>query len=196
MDKIQELKEKHYKIKEIIKARVKSGRDVKEKVKEYLEIVEQLRAEGIEVNDSSKRISEAIKQCAIPTSTTTQHPVKQVFEHRQVNPIHQPTPISTLPPEPEVSIYKITLAWTERPGHEPDNTLKIIENYLTENGARMVDKSSADFDEYKENMRSYEWEGDDKEFNILRKSANYILDVFAQNQYEKFNISIFGNKKR
>ena len=93
------------------------------------------------------------------------------------------------------STYKITLAWTEKPGHKPDNTLKIIENYLTENGAKMIEDTPAEFNGYTEIMRSYKWTGGDKEFTILRKSANYILDVFAQNQYEKFNISIFGNKK-
>ena len=98
--------------------------------------------------------------------------------------------------EVEKAIYKITLAWTEKPGHETGDTIKIIDDYLIENGAKKIEDTLADFDEHTEVMRSYEWIGDDKEFTILRKSANYILDVFAASQYEKFNISIFGNKKR
>ena len=178
MDKIQELKRKHYNVKEVLKERVKNGKDVKDKVDEYLEIVSELRKNGVEVNDSSPRVIEALEMCNANQKPSTFRPV--------VEP----------PKEQEESIYRITLAWTERPGKEPDNTVQIIENYLKENDATFVDESDADFDDYAEHMRSYEWSGDDKEFKILRKSANYILEVFAENQYEKFNISIFGNKKR
>ena len=185
MDKIQELKRKHYNVKEVLKERVKAGKDVKDKVEEYLDICSQLRAEGVEVNDSSPRVLEAIRQCGKNVSYVGPAPKTYIPPV-----IIEPTPI------PEESTYKITLAWTERPGREPSNTLKIIDEYLKENGAKETDKTEADFDEYKEIMRSYEWVGGDGEFTILRRSANYILDVFAQNQYEKFNISIFGNKKR
>lgn len=189
MDKIQELKRKHYNVKEVLKERVKAGKDVKDKVEEYLDICEQLRKAGVEVNDSSPRVLEALEQCGKGVAKIG-IPAKQVVTN--IAPL---APISQVPVV-EDSVYKITLAWTERPGKEPDNTVQIIENYLKENGAKEIDNTSADFDEYKEIMRSYEWVGGDKEFTILRKSANYILDVFAENQYEKFNISIFGNKKR
>lgn len=181
MSDIQELKKKHYNIKEVIKNHIRRGTDVSKKVDEYLKIVQELKDNGIEVNDTSSYIQQALRG-------------HHTQKFQKVDVVNQPTqePISV----PEMSLYRITLAWTERPGREPDNTIQIIENYLKENGARYVEGSHADFDEYKENMRSYEWEGDDKEFTILRRSANYILDVFAENQYEKFNISIFGNKKR
>lgn len=182
MDKIQDLKRKHYNVKEVLKERMKAGKDVKDKVDEYLEIVKELRKCGVEVSDSSPRVLEALEKCGVKgvNCTTT-----------------QPTIVTTPQPEPpQESIYRITLAWTERPGREPDDTIHIIENYLKENGATYVDESDADFDDYIERMRSYEWNGGDKEFAILRRSANYILDIFAANQYEKFNISIFGSKKK
>ena len=186
MDNIQELKRKHYNVKEVIKERVKNGKEVSDKVDEYLDICKQLRKAGVVVNDSSPRLLEALKQCGVCTTQESASPVP-------IKP--EPTPIP-IPVQPETYEYKITLAWTERPGQSPDKTVTIIENYLTENKAKFVDSTDADFDDYKEVMMTYEWEGTDKEFSILRRSANYILDVFAQNQYEKFNISIFGNKKK
>jgi len=184
MDNIQDLKRKHYNVKEVLKERVKNGKDVKDKVQEYLQICDELRSLGVEVNDSSPRVLEALKLAGV-----TDSPYKP-----STPPVVEPAPIT--PPQQESFLYKITLAWTERPGHTPDNTIQIIENYLKENGATLTDSTSADFDEYNEIMKTYEWSGGDKEFAILRRSANYILDVFAENQYEKFNISIFGNKKR
>ena len=185
MDNIQELKKKHYNIKEVIKNHIRRKTDCKKQVEQYLKIINELRNAGVEVNDTSSYINQALKQ----------YNIIKVSGDNSFNTQSDKIETSTIPQEPEKSIYKITLAWTERPGREPDNTVQIIENYFKENGAREVDRTSADFDEYKENMCSYEWNGDDKEFAILRKSANYILDVFAKNQYERFNISIFGNKK-
>lgn len=183
MDNIQDLKRKHYNVKEVLKERVKNGKDVKDKVQEYLQICDELRSLGVEVNDSSPRVLEALKQAGI-----TNLPHKS-----STPPVTEPTPV--IPSQQESFLYKITLAWTERPGHIPDNTIQIIENYLKENGAKPTDNTTADFDGYNEIMKTYEWSGGDKEFTILRRSANYILDIFAQNQYEKYNISIFGCKK-
>lgn len=184
MDNIQDLKRKHYNVKEVLKERVKNGKDVKDKVQEYLQICDELRSLGVEVNDSSPRVLEALKLAGVIDS-----PHKS-----STPPVVESAPITT-PPQQESFLYKITLAWTERPGHTPDNTIQIIENYLKENGATLTDSTSADFDGYNEIMKTYEWSGGDKEFAILRRSANYILDIFAENQYEKYNISIFGCKK-
>lgn len=190
MDNIQELKKRHFRIKENIKNHIRRKTDYNEYVQEYLNIVKELKAAGVEVSDTSSYIKQAIENYENTNNISSSGQVESVISGEFKN---NPEPTTQTI---EDSIYKITLAWTERPGREPDNTIQIIENYLKENGAKEIDNTSADFDEYKEIMRSYEWVGGDKEFTILRKSANYILDVFAENQYEKFNISIFGNKKR
>lgn len=186
MDNIQELKKKHFRIKENIKNHIRRKTDYSEYLKKYFNIVKELKTAGVEVNDTSSYIKQAIESHKTTNNERIGSAINGSFKS---NP--EPT-TQTI----EDSIYKITLAWTERPGHEPNNTIKIIEDYLTENGAKMIEDTPAEFDGYTEVMRSYEWTGGDKEFTILRRSANYILDIFAENQYEKFNISIFGNKKR
>lgn len=182
MDKIQDLKKKHFRIKENIKNHIRRKTDYSELLKQYIEICNQLKKEGVEINDTSSYIKQAIEE------NNHDLPRKSTFQ------LTLPPPVPDQPQTNE-SLYKITVAWTERPGHEPDTTLKIIDDYLKENGAKVFDNTEADFDGYKEIMRSYEWMGGEGEFKILRRSANYILDVFATNQYEKFNISIFGSKK-
>jgi hypothetical protein len=186
MDKIQELRKRHSNLKMLIKNHMKRGTDCKKYVEEYLKIVNKLRVGyGVYVNDSSPLLTEAVSLYG-----------GKVLKSSPVIPESIPAasiPATTL--ETKKQVYKITLAWTERPEKKPDNTIQIIENYICENGATILDASSTDFGDYKENMRTYEWKGGDKEFAILRRSANYILDVFAETQYEKFNISIFGNKR-
>lgn len=195
MDKIQDLKRKHFRIKENIKNHIRRKTDYSELLKQYIEICDQLKKEGVEVNDTSSYIKQALQSYTLDKKENSQKNSNNNFDINQKSLFQ-----ITLPPPPEQpqtieSLYKITVAWTERPGHEPDTTLKIIDDYLKENGATVFDNTEADFDGYKEIMRSYEWTGGEREFKILRRSANYILDVFAASQYEKFNISIFGSKK-
>ena len=128
MDKIQELKKKHFRIKENIKNHIRRKTDYSEYLKEYLNIVKELKAAGVEVNDTSSYIKQAIENHKNTNSERIRSTINGSFKS---NP--EPT-IQTI----EDSIYKITLAWTERPGHEPGNTVKIIEDYLTENGAKMI----------------------------------------------------------
>lgn len=183
MDNIQDLKRKHFRIKENIKNHMRRGTDISDKLKEYIDIVHQLEDCGVKVNDTSSYIQNALKTLETP------------IDGFELIPRQKDLLTETPPPQQESFLYKITLAWTERPGHTPDNTVQIIENYLKENGAKQIDSTTAEFDGYNEIMKTYEWSGGDKEFTILRRSANYILDIFAENQYEKYNISIFGCKK-
>ena len=194
MDNIQDLKRKHFRIKENIKNHMRRGTDISDKLKEYIDIVHQLEDCGVKVNDKSSYILKALESVKTPAIIyKTPHSISE--KSTPLVTESSTESVSTTPPQQESFLYKITLAWTERPGHTPDNTIQIIENYLKENGAKQTDSTTADFDGYNEIMKTYEWSGGDKEFAILRRSANYILDIFAENQYEKYNISIFGCKK-
>lgn len=169
---LQELKRRHYNIKQSIDEAIIKGKYPEQKLIEYHEVVSQLENTGVIVNDRGKYVLKALE-----------------MERERLVPKKETLPISS------DSIYRITVAWTSRPSHEPDDTIHIIDDYLLQNKARPVENEDTDFDDYTEHMRVYEWVGDDKEFIILRRSANYILDTFAKNSYEKFNISVFGNKK-
>jgi len=172
MSDLQELKRRHYNVKQSIDEYIIKDRYPEQKLKEYHEIVKELEKAGINVNDRGRYLLKALEM-----EKERSHPVPK-----------EPEP-------PQDSIYRITVAWTSKPSHEPDSTVQIIDDYLLQNKARPIENEDTDFDDYIEHMRVYEWVGDDKEFTILRRSANYILDTFAKNSYEKFNISVFGNKK-
>ena len=46
-----------------------------------------------------------------------------------------------------------------------------------------------------EYVSKYEWVGDEESFKILKYSAQFILDTVSKNDYEKFNIAVYGKKK-
>ena len=167
---IQELKRRHHNIKQTICESLQRGQYPEYKLMEYHKLVKLLEEAGEVVNDKRPLLLKALEMEA-----------------------QQPQHESNTPSQD--SVYRITIAWTSRTTHEPDNTIHIIEDYLLQNKATPKDKEDVDFDDYTEHMRIYEWQGGDKEFTILRRSANYILDTFAENSYEKFNISVFGSKK-
>ena len=171
---IQELKRRHYNIKQSIDEAVIKGKYPEQKLVEYHEVVKQLEKAGVRVNDRGQYVLKALEM------------EKTRSKREKAQPVSESVPDS---------IYRITVAWTAQASHEPDNTIQIIENYLIQNKATPTEKEDSDFGDHVEHMRVYEWVGGDKEFTILRRSANYILDTFAENSFEKFNISIFGNKK-
>lgn len=196
MDNIQELKRKHNNIKHVLKKRMNEGKDVTSKVDEYVDICKRLNKCGVEVKDFSPLIIKALEMCGRSVNEACLDSNIDSISKENMCIGHLASPKKHLVENIKPSTYKIVLAWTEKYGNVPQNTIQIIDNYLKENGAKEIDSVISDFDEYKEVTRCYEWSGEDAVFTILRRSANYILDIFAENQYEKFNISIFGNKKK
>jgi len=172
---IQELKRRHYNIKQSIDEAIIKGKYPEQKLAEYHEVVNALEKAGVRINDRGQYVLKAL----------------EMEKNKSKPKPKQQTTVSS-----SDSIFRITIAWTAQATHEPDNTIQILENYLIQNKAKPTEKEDNDFGDHVEHMRVYEWFGDDREFTILRRSANYILDTFAENSYEKFNISIFGNKKK
>lgn len=250
---IKELKRKHFNIKTVIRTLIREGKDPSPKIKEYNNIVDQLKANGIEINDKSEwlpghktivektpeiielrrrhfniktTIREWVQRGKDPTPKITEYKeivkqlnqkgieindwtIDEIISNIKPNNIVKndfySQPIQSIQPESETvisqeneeisNVYRLTIAWTNDQSHPINNVVKIIEDYLIENDVKYIDNEDTTFEYNIEHIRNYSWTGDEKCFNLIKKSANYILDACSTDRYEKFNTSVFGVKR-
>ena len=50
-------------------------------------------------------------------------------------------------------------------------------------------------DEKTEYVLKYEFEGSDESFRMLKICTQFVLDTFAQSDFDRFNIAVYGKKK-
>jgi len=185
---IIELRRQHFNIKTTIREWVSRGKDPTPKIKEYNDIVSQLKQKGVEINDwTIDAIISNIKPNSIPKNDDQFNSIQLVQQEQQA--------VISQENEEITNDYRLTIAWTNNQSHPINNVVKIIEDYLIENDAKYIDCEDTTFDYTIEHIKNYNWSGDEKCFNLIKKSANYILDACSTDKYEKFNTSVFGSKR-
>ena len=91
--------------------------------------------------------------------------------------------------------YIITLAWTETNKESPSKSaIESIQKYFESMQMKQLDTDFSDMGYRKEYMIKYEYVGEDNSFNIIKNSAQFMLDELSATDYDKFNIAIFGKK--
>ncbi len=179
------------------------NRNIKRVIDLY-DITEKLKSEGRKVNIEADYytyeywgITEDI------VNDVKKHPEKYTSDNKRIinKPIPQPkTTISSsitknIQQLPKKSKYIISLAWTEDNVHNLKNTIDIIKEYFDDLELKDIGTEQFNKGNIIEYVSKYEWVGDDESFKILKYSAQFILDTVSKNDYEKFNIAIYGKKK-
>lgn len=181
-DEIKNIKNVRYKLRKKITKYIDKNiktNEVKEMVLEYHNLTKQLEDAGCKVSikldylklDYWDNISNIIP------IHRTQHIIPNI-----INDVTEPQK------------YIISLAWTETPNQSISDTINKIKEYFDD-----MDIKAIDYDTYKngnniENIIKYEFDGDDGSFKILKYSAQFLLDIISNTDYEKFNIAIYGKK--
>jgi hypothetical protein len=47
-----------------------------------------------------------------------------------------------------------------------------------------------------EHVKRYEFNGTEDSFRMLKMCTQFVLDAFAKTDFEKFNIAIYGKRKK
>lgn len=167
------------------------------RVIELCDLTKKLRSVGKRVSDDAAWLKYeywGITEDVV--NDVKKHPEKYISSSNIKKPvtkqITQPK-ISTVPPKK--SKYIISLAWTEDNTHNLKNTIDVIKEYFDDLDLKNVDTEQFDKGNVTEYVSKYEWVGDDESFKILKYSSQFILDTVSKNDYEKFNIAIYGKKK-
>lgn len=90
-----------------------------------------------------------------------------------------------------INNYKIQLYWTNISNEDVPKIIKELDDYFQNLGLKYLDEDIF-FDKNKiEHTMNYSFKGIEEEFNILKKSSQYIIDTFSNN---KFTVAVGGRK--
>lgn len=90
-------------------------------------------------------------------------------------------------------LYNIMLCWTIKNDYcVCDSIIETMQNYLTNVGLQSEDTVKTTFPDRTEFCQNYKFSGSKTSYELLMKSAEYILDITTLSAYEKCNVGIFG----
>lgn len=92
-------------------------------------------------------------------------------------------------------VYTLCLAWTSKDDGEPEQVKK-VKDYFNELGLPMIDKNENILNNTRETILKYEFSGSEDSFRLLKSCTQFVLDTFAQSDFDKFNIAVWGKKMK
>lgn len=157
---IQKIKRKRMNLRTKIRGYIKEGKDVSDLYIEYENILEKLRQLGVNVS----------------TKNTTKYLIQ-----KKTNDLIKPE----IECKNKSQNYQLTLAWT----NDLNFNIEHIKNYIKEIGLQLLDEEYNDIFGNREYLIKYIYNGNDESFKVLKKSINFILNMFPNN-----NIEVYGKQ--
>jgi hypothetical protein len=100
------------------------------------------------------------------------------------------------PIKPKQDAFILCLAWTEMDGTQEPIQLQKVKDYFYELCLPILDSEDRKVnDTLTEHILKYEFKGTEESFRLLKICTQFVLDAFAQTDFDKFNIAIYGKKK-
>lgn len=87
--------------------------------------------------------------------------------------------------------YKLQLHYTTPQDKSSPKIISEVNNYFSHMGLNYLNEDIFFNESNIEHTINYEYKGIDEEFNILKKSSQYIIDTFSN---DKFNVAVSGKK--
>lgn len=181
---VNELKRKRINLQMRIKEWVDKGKNAKDLVNEYHILLDELRKNGIKAEIKADYLHKSYWENE-PTKIT---PIKS-------NKIDQRIKAEEPRIKPTQDSFILCLAWTDVICKSTPAQIKKVMDYFNELCLPLIDEEVNHIDNRTEHILKYEFKGSEESFRLLKLCTQFVLDAFAQTDFEKFNIAIFGKKK-
>lgn len=123
-----------------------------------------------------------------PRSKSSKPAIKKGMESKN----NRKKPINVNPGQNSFILY---LAWTEMGGSSEPIQLQKVRDYFEEICLPMISTETHEINNTIEHILKYEFNGTEDAFRLLKLCTQFVLDAFAQTDFDRFNIAIFGKKK-
>lgn len=162
------------------------GKDTKDLVLKYHEILRELKDYGINIEAKADYL-QIDKSVPIPTP-------KSILKSAPKSALK--SALKSAPKSTQNFSYILCLAWSEEPkSTKPDQIVK-VQKYFDELGLQVLDEEIGKINNRTEHVLKYEFKGSEESFRLLKLCTQFVLDSFAKSEFEKFNVAIFGKKKK
>lgn len=188
MDIIERLKKDRVNLQLRIKEWYDKGKDATALVHDYHELLNKLRSHGIKAEVKAEYLQKYFwdNKYKIASDKKIQLPIEQ---SKPEQPKHESI-------KPSQDSFILCLAWSELNSNESTPAqIKKVMDYFNELCLPLLDEDINHIDNRIEHIMRYEFKGSEESFRLLKLCTQFVLDAFAQTDFERFNIAIYGKKK-
>lgn len=129
------------------------------------------------------------------------------YEYRQQpTPIKNTTKVNSTPStkiqtesiseEEKTKKYILCLAWTDNKGDGESKQVKEIKSLINTLYMKLVDTEEVANGDRVDHILKYEFVGTHDAFSLLKQVLQWVADSFALSEMDKFNVAVYGKKKR
>lgn len=98
--------------------------------------------------------------------------------------------------KPNQDSFILCLAWTAKKDTDTPEQIQKVLDYFSELNLSFIDEDIDEIETRIEHVMRYEFKGTEESFKMLKVCTQFVLDAFAKTDFEKFNMAIFGKKKK
>lgn len=174
------LKRKRESLKMRIKYYMKKNQSPRELVVEYQQVISDLRKHGLNVENRVDYLE--VEYWDKPKSTRPSNIGLTTETIDNIKPLQDS--------------FILCLAWTASMQNETPEQVKKVMDYFKELELPLIDEEVGEINQRMEHVMRYEFKGTDDAFRLLKICVQFVLDSFAQTDFDKFNIAVYGKKKK
>lgn len=187
---IKKLKTKRFNLREKIRKYMKNGKNAKHLVIEFHEVIEKLREYGFNAT-----IEKDYLQTEYWDNFALEKPIKSQKDNK-IKPTPVPKPIQNTDIKIDNKSFSLCLAWTSLDNFPTPIQINKVKGYFDELCLKVEDESSKIVSPgCTEHILRYEFEGSEESFRLLKICTQFVLDSFAESDFDKFNIAVYGKRK-
>lgn len=177
---ITALKRKRESLKMRIKYYMKKNQNPRELVVEYQQVISDLRKRGLNVENRVDYLE--VEYWNKPKSERSSNIGLTTEKIDNIKPLQDS--------------FILCLAWTASMQNEIPEQVKKVMDYFKELELPLIDEEVGEINQRMEHVMRYEFKGTDDAFRLLKICVQFVLDSFAQTDFDKFNIAVYGKKKK
>lgn len=191
------LKKRRSQLSTIIRNYIERKRYAYDKVLEFIELTKKLNSYGCKLSCDNEYVKLENWEKGGKFYHCLKYPKTNSAETSRVGTTKAgTTKVGTTPNDEQPKTYILCLAWTDNKGDSESKQVKEIKSLINTLYMKLVDTEEVTNGDRVDHILKYEFVGTHDAFSLLKQVLQWVADSFAVNEMDKFNVAVYGKKKR